>query len=243
MKRNIKKQFIVSFLVIALVITAAFALLTARDSRINEFTIGDVEVELWEGFDKNMDGAISGLTETSGTKTYSAANSADEVFGPADPDQSIGSVNPGNTIKKEPWIENTGESPAYVYMLVGMPRKDLIFDSEDGPKDLVTFNSLNENWKKSDLLYYNDEEAPDYSHIYYLYYLEAPLEAGEQSPELFKSVTVNLKIKAEDNISRITVPINAFAIQTTGVGENASEAWNAYVNEENFADDYTLAVE
>ena len=47
-KRKIKRAFLSMLLVLSLVITGAFALLTAKDSAVNKFTVGNVDIELTE---------------------------------------------------------------------------------------------------------------------------------------------------------------------------------------------------
>ena len=49
--RQKKRAFISIFLIVAILIGGAFAFLTATDSKTNVFTIGKVDISLWEDFD------------------------------------------------------------------------------------------------------------------------------------------------------------------------------------------------
>ena len=88
------KQFISFALILAIVICGAFAYLTATDSKKNVFTVGNVDIELIEEkWDEN--GNYEGELNLN--------------------------MLPGEEIPKAPYIKNTGDNEAWVYVTVGVP--------------------------------------------------------------------------------------------------------------------------
>ena len=56
---NKKRERIISaLLVLAILVTTAFAFLSATDSKTNVFTIGKVDIQLQENFDTDLSGQI-----------------------------------------------------------------------------------------------------------------------------------------------------------------------------------------
>lgn len=106
-KSKQKKRTIISLLLIgAILIGGAFAFLTAQDSKTNVFTIGKVDIELWEKFDTDANGTIDdGETYDATTKTPPA----------------VENIIPGQTILKEPYVVNKSNSPSRLYMTVEIP--------------------------------------------------------------------------------------------------------------------------
>lgn len=96
-----KKQAIVSIILIAaILITGAFAFLTATDSKTNVFTVGNVDIEFHEIFN-NVD---YGKNEDPGAQGI-----------------KINNIVPGQSIQKAPYIVNSGNNPAYTFIAVGIP--------------------------------------------------------------------------------------------------------------------------
>lgn len=118
--RQKKRAFISIFLIVAILIGGAFAFLTAQDSKTNVFTIGKVNIRLDERFDKNLNGSIDEPTEI-----FDVSNDANSGVLEAD-----GYIIPGQNIIKQPYVVNTGDNPAYVFMAVGIPVADSL-DSVD----------------------------------------------------------------------------------------------------------------
>lgn len=115
-KSRQKKRAVISILlIVAILIGGAFAFLTAQDSKTNVFTIGKVSIRLDEKFDKNLNGEI-GEGETFDA-TNNATPQADNII-------------PGQNIIKQPYVVNTGDNPAYIFMAVGIPVADSL-DSID----------------------------------------------------------------------------------------------------------------
>lgn len=108
---NQKKKAIVSvLLMVAILITGAFAFLSAQDSKTNVFTVGNVKVKLSERFDTNLDGEIQ---------------EPDEVYDSSDVTEirldDGKTIMPGQKIIKSPYVENTGKNEAWTYVVVGIP--------------------------------------------------------------------------------------------------------------------------
>lgn len=107
--RNNKRQkrLVVSVVLIAaILISGAFAFLTAQDSKTNIFTIGNIDISLIEDFDTNQNGMID-----SG-ETYDNNNGNIPV---------VTNVIPGQQIIKRPYVKNTGDNPCYLFMSVKVP--------------------------------------------------------------------------------------------------------------------------
>lgn len=93
-----KKSIIALLLTLTVIVTCAFAFLTATDSKENVFVVGNVNIELQEdGWEADANGQ------------YKKA------------DNTNFNMEPGATINKAPKIENTGTNNAWVYMTVGVP--------------------------------------------------------------------------------------------------------------------------
>lgn len=105
-----RKAILSILLVVAILITTAFAFLSATDSKTNVFTVGSVSILLRENFDKNLNGTIDADNNENGIGTESRiVVNADQP------------IVPGQKVIKTPYIINNGNNPAYVYLSVGIP--------------------------------------------------------------------------------------------------------------------------
>lgn len=95
-----RKAVLSVLLVVAILITTAFAFLSATDSKTNVFTVGNVDIELHEIFN----GRDYGKGEDPG------------AIG-----DKIENIVPGQSIEKAPYVVNTGKNPAYTFIAVGIP--------------------------------------------------------------------------------------------------------------------------
>ena len=103
-----RKAVLSVLLVVAILITTAFAFLSATDSKTNVFTVGSVSIKLTEKFDTDLSGVID----------------EDEVYDASDATihlEDDKSIVPGQKVIKQPYITNNGKNSAYVYMVVGIP--------------------------------------------------------------------------------------------------------------------------
>ena len=98
-KKN-KKAIISILLIVAILVTGAFAFLSATDSKTNVFTVGKVNIKLHENFDTDLDGVAE-----------------------RDPESTVVTeeIVPGQTILKQPYVENTGKNEAWIFVSVGIP--------------------------------------------------------------------------------------------------------------------------
>ena len=128
---NQKKKAIVSvLLMVAILITGAFAFLSATDSKTNVFTVGNVKIKLSEEFDTNQNGSIEKTNDEN-----------DEVYDASETQVSLkGEILPGQKVIKRPYIENTGKNKAWVYITVGIPttNSDNTFRNKDTGETSIT---------------------------------------------------------------------------------------------------------
>ena len=118
-----RKAVLSILLVVAILITTAFAFLSATDSKTNVFTVGSVSILLRENFDKNLNGTIDADNDENGTGAESRiVVNADQP------------IVPGQKVIKTPYIINNGKNPAYVYLSVGIPVSgiDPFYKNENG---------------------------------------------------------------------------------------------------------------
>ena len=128
---NQKKKAIVSvLLMVAILITGAFAFLSATDSKTNVFTVGNVKIKLSEEFDTNQNGSIEKTNDEN-----------DEVYDASETQVSLkGEILPGQKVIKRPYVENTGKNKAWVYITVGIPTttSDNTFRNKDTGETSIT---------------------------------------------------------------------------------------------------------
>lgn len=142
-----KKKIVSLCLVVCLLATAiggaTMAYFTDKDQNTNEFTVGKVEIDLYE--------------TVGHTDAQNYVKMADAVVGKGsdtNPNISYTDVLPGDVMKKEVTVENTGTSDAYVALAVKM--KNLVrfqqtleaeYDDDDGKMaDLVSQIFSGEDW-------------------------------------------------------------------------------------------------
>lgn len=116
---NKKRERIISaLLVLAILVTTAFAFLSATDSKTNVFTIGKVDIQLQENFDTDLSGQIED----------------DEKFSDESQIQMEDVIAPGQSVLKQPYVVNTGKNNAWVYVTVGIPTYSVadIYRDENG---------------------------------------------------------------------------------------------------------------
>lgn len=113
-KKNIK-TCVVIVLMLAVIITGATAFLSASDSKENVFTVGAIDLELIE----------EGWTQSDNP------NFPNEYINISNENMA---VVPGTIIEKAPYIKNTGNTEAWVYMTVGVPTVTTYADWEGYPR-------------------------------------------------------------------------------------------------------------
>ena len=127
-----RSRAILSILLIAaILITGAFAFLTAQDSKTNVFTVGSVKIELSEQFDTDLNGQIDD------DETFTSSNSDEDVA-------IEGNIVPGQTVIKRPYVDNTGKNEAWIYITVGIPTDSIGNVTRDENGDVaITKNENN----------------------------------------------------------------------------------------------------
>lgn len=224
--RKIKlKYLLLSFLVLSLLITGAYALFKGFDKSENVFTVGNVKIELTEpNWEPNHDSDGDGINDT------------------------LLNILPGQTIDKDPTITNVGLNDAFVYMLVEIPKAynvDLstLTGEQINKKYYPLFkfkNNIDENWALINERSVNEEQGMYYENEGYdcfLYGYKTPITKDE-SVTLFNSVEFeNITSNSADLINELgglNVKVRAYAIQSDFYGdENISvdKAWNKFVNQ------------
>lgn len=152
-----------------------------------------------------------------------------------DPDDHT-DTEPGEEIKKDPQIKNTGVNDAFVYLEVSVPMADVIAAEEDGSRgeqkeqELFSFEAR-DTWT---IL----EERIVGNNKVYVYAYNKILKAGETSETLFDTMTFLNIIEGQMDLQKLNVPVRAYAIQTvhtggaeTDVKEQARTAYQKYVNQ------------
>lgn len=200
----------ISVLLIAVMITGIFAFLTAQDSKTNVFTTGKIDIELME--------TVDGTTYDSSTEEVNAFEN----------------ILPTNEVEKKPWVVNTGDNEAYIFMEIAVPlMQGAILDDEnadklnDGKPFLTTevFTILNENgeegvnegWELINGPIMGTTPAEDKDGTLYNYYLYAynkALDPEAETPALFNTVRAANYTDSSILGDKARIPIKAYAIQT-----------------------------
>lgn len=133
MKNKKMRQRILSVLLVcALIITGAFAFLSATDSKTNVFTVGNIDIELWENFDIDNSGTLDN----------------DEVFYESNEVVPMTeTILPGEEVFKQPYVKNTGDNDAWIFMTVSIPTApltDLVADA-NGNVNITQTGNANKN--------------------------------------------------------------------------------------------------
>ena len=211
-KKRGKNKILALLMVFTLFLTGALALLAAKDSAENKFTVGNVNISLTE-------------------PKWDAAN----------PDGTLENIVAGQVITKDPTITNTGVNDAYVYIQVEVPKvyKTDIIDA-DGETviskehyPLFSFTP-NKNWLLIDSQVGTKTDAYDY----YLYAYNTKL-APKDTVTLFNQLTfANITEQyTENNSLNLDVKITAYAIQSDFYNNEATDAesaWILYSNQNNW---------
>lgn len=185
------------------------AYLTDKDEISNQFTVGRVEIE---GKEPNYTPDPGGKTED---------------------------IVPTEEIAKDPQITNTGKNDAYVYMDVSIPIAKVITVDEQGKRqnggvaketELFAMNQLSNQWT---LMYQKRVE----NSMVYTYSYNEILAPEKTTVPLFESVTFANVVEGQLEERQLDIPVNFYAIQAlntgegTSVPEQAADAWEKYVNQ------------
>lgn len=200
--KNIKKKRIITMIVLGLLIIMAAVGITLAvlkknsEQRANNFTFGNVKIELREPEWEELD-----------------------------PKDKI--VYPGRTVKKDPFITNTGGKALYAYIEVKIPRAWVRTVSEDGSTIYpAAWQNLFEFEHDSSWTCISEEISADNAYTVQLYAFtkeDGVLEPGEWTTELFQEVTYANVLEGEiEKNTVLEMPIAAYAIQAEKLNESGA---------------------
>ncbi len=197
-------------LLVAATIFGTMAYLTSTDTVTNTFTVGKVNIKLDEA-KANPDGTLVEGAERVKANEYK--------------------LLPGHTYNKDPMVTVlSGSESSYVKMTVTFSKAnelDAIF-APDGADMLKIFNGYDAaNWIAKG----NTKDATANTRTYEFWYKEAvgAPDGDVALDALFDSITVPGEITNEQlaTIERMTITVNAYAIQADGFAD-AAAAWAAF---------------
>lgn len=219
MKNKTKKALCAASILGVVAISGIFAYLTDTDEKKNQFTIGNVEIELlepaWEITEENK----------------STVDKNDNEI----PDFAENIV-PNQEIDKDPSIKNKGTTDAYVFMEVLVPMVnastvddsgDMKLVSTDGKTDLFTYTYDDTNWGRlsSEVVEQELENGETASFRKSIYYYKGTedgiLAAGAETAPLFEKVVVRniadlsgIPTETTDLPGGTWIDVKAYAIQS-----------------------------
>ena len=198
------KKAVAFLLVVAILITSAYAFLTAHQTKTNVFTVGNIRLELHEdGWEAN-----SALVNKQYDGTY--YNGDDYISS-----SKLENIIPGEPITKDPMVKNVGKNDARVYMSVSMPQIN--------GADAFTMNNMGANWNL-----FQTVEKDGYNVYYYHYANVLPANSGNDSNTTYLFQSVTLTDEAYSHMSTeadYSIIINAYGCQTVGE-DDWQKAWN-----------------
>lgn len=207
------------------------AYFTDTEEKVNNFTVGSIEIELqepaWESkTDTDQDGV---------------------------PDEAE-NILPLQTITKDPRVKNTGNNDAYMFMTVEVPCKNVITVNDDGTKNAQAMTELYQYTADTSCWYYlgkcpvNDDGGNQVA-VKHLYAyandrrLCIAVQPESSTTPLFQSVTfANLMEGQGVDGKPLKIDIKAYAIQTSNLNEgtaDASNIWKIITNQKDITDVFT----
>ena len=209
-----KKKILVACLCVALaVLTIAgttLAYLTSKDTVVNTFTVGNVQIKLDEA-QANPDGSLVPNADRVKANSYK--------------------LIPGHTYNKDPMVTVLkGSESSYIKMTVTFTKAaelDAIFAPNGAPLTSI-FNGYNStNWIAKG----NTEDTEANTRTYEFWYKEAVAapDADVALDALFDQIKVPGTITNDQlkTIEGMTITVNAYAIQTDGFTD-AADAWSKF---------------
>lgn len=207
-KETIKKLFVGAVGVASIItIGGTMSYFTDQEATINNFTVGEVAIELHED-------QWDVLADTNGDGVPDVAEN----------------MTPTLQITKDPSAKNIGNDPCYAYLKVTVPYKNLITANEDGTRNPKEYVELYTFTKKAGWTQLSRTINPEKTEVEYVFYYDKVLEVGEQTSSLFDSITTTNFIEGQIDGTKLQMPVEAIAIQITNVG-NQAEAYTKYLNQ------------
>lgn len=197
-------------LVIAMSVAGTYAYLTSKDTVVNTFTVGNVQIKLDEA-KANPDGSLVDGADRVKANSYK--------------------LLPGHEYNKDPMVTVLkGSESSYVKMTVTFTKAaalDAIF-APNGADMTSIFNGYNStNWELKNVTKDTEKDTRTYE-FWYKETVAAP-DADVALDALFDSITVpgNLTNAQLDSIKGMTITVNAYAIQADGFS-TADAAWSHF---------------
>lgn len=251
MKKKITLVATSVLLVAAMVIGGTLAYFTDTDEAENVFTLGNVSIALHEGaFAKTLANGAPAKEDGTLADRYAPAEKGvydylDEEYQAWLDDQiMVPGTQAANRIQKRIFIENDGAYPAYVRVIIGMP-KDLDNAGGVSASNILHFNQVTGDINNKLGAWENiQNQKPDYedeNYNYYCIHYTAILPGGEctnaEAVSYFyldehvdhngTNYTYNGNVIESLNDGKINIPVYAEAIQADGFS-TYEEAFAAY---------------
>lgn len=209
MKKELVKKIGIGALAIASIVTigGSMAYFTDQESTTNNFTVGEIAVELHEDkWDALVDKNGNGMPDVAENMT------------------------PTLQIVKDPSAKNIGKDPAYIYLKVTVPYKNLITANADGTRNAKAYVELYNFTKKDGWTQLSRTVNPEQTEVEYVFYYNEIVQVGDQTTTLFDTITTANFIEGQIDGTKMQMPVEAIAIQTTNTGTQA-EAYTKYLNQ------------
>ena len=231
MKNNkLKSAVIIGAMAVLAVSGGILAYFTDTEEKVNNFTVGSIEIELQEP----------------------AWESKPDADGNGVPDEAE-NILPLQTITKDPRVKNIGNNDAYMFLTVEVPCKNVITVNADGTKNAQAMTELYQftadtSWYYLGKCPVNDGEGNQVAvkHLY-AYANErkscVAVLPGASTTPLFQNVTfINLMEGQGVDNQPLEIDINAYAIQTSnldGGTSDASNIWRIISNQKDITEVFT----
>ena len=225
-----KSAVIIGTMAVLAVSGGILAYFTDTEEKVNNFTVGSIEIELQEpAWETKPDADSNGV-----------------------PDEAE-NILPLQTITKDPRVKNTGNNDAYMFMTVEVPCRNVITVNDDGTKNAQAMTELYQYTADTSWYYLgkcpvNDGEGNQVAvkHLY-AYANErkscVSVPPGESTTPLFQNVTfVNLMEGQGVDKQPLEIDIDAYAIQTSnldGGTNDAANIWKIITNQKDITDVFT----
>lgn len=138
-------------------------------------------------------------------------------------------ITPDQVFAKDPSIENTGDTEAFVYETVEVPCRDVITANEDGTKNVKRLTDLflyqiNPEWaliQTENISEGSKIIAHRYTYVYGSAEKCTILPAGKTTPTLFDTVRFANVIEGQGlEDQKLIINVQAYAIQASNLGQN-----------------------
>lgn len=194
MKYKTELKFIVSFLFLLLFCASTLSYYADYHSIVNEFTVGDIKIDLTE-----------------------------KIFESAENTRNKEEVTPGWQFIKDPEVKNTGKSDCFVFVEITIPKTERIFVNKAGKKlpvmsrEVFTY-TVNPEWMLID----EKISATEAKRVYAFTSGSnlAPLRPGEEISVIDKGVFKTACFIETGLCENYEIPVIAYAIETTDILNN-----------------------